>query len=92
MLSSKSAELSKLKGITKSFIAGTLVNDNLLALSVDGILFYFDKERKLVKQVVTKLERGYTCCVTADDKYILCGGWDGQIKAFSIPNLDMVNA
>ena len=73
MMESKSADLVKVK--VKLFVSVQIIGTQVFALAQDGSLFMFDKDRKLIKAVNTKIEIAYTC--TTDGELIYCGGVDG---------------
>ena len=73
MMESKSADLVKVK--VKLFVSVQIIGTQVFALAQDGSLFMFDKDRKLIKAVNTKIEIA-NACIT-DGELIYCGGADG---------------
>jgi hypothetical protein len=88
MLESKSADLAKVK--VKVFVAVTELGSMTYALSLDGNLYIFDKDRKYIRHINTKLEEAYSC--TTDGETLYCGGKDGHIKAINAKSLELSNS
>jgi hypothetical protein len=93
MLESKSADLTKVR--VKIFISVISVGYVVFALSLDGTLLLFDKERKPFRSVSSKLDRAYTMTLASfktGDMFLLCGGIDGQVKAVNAKSMEVVTS
>ena len=91
IMESKSADLTKVK--VKVFVGVACKRhadgkEEVLALTVDGHIYVYDKHRKLTKWMNIKVERALSCALSGD--YLFCGCSDGVIRVFGTKALEHV--
>lgn len=87
MMESKSADLSKIKN--KVFVGVACLGLYIYTLSIDGTLYQFDRERKLVKYLSSKIDRVLTLSASMDLLFI--GGVDGNLRVVNVRSFELIN-
>lgn len=85
-MESKTADLAKIK--VKIFVGVVCLEGLVYALTTDGHLYIYDKNRKLQKWMNIKIDRA-TCC-SISDNMLFCSGSDGIIRIFDPKTLTHV--
>lgn len=85
-MQSQAASLEKVK--IKIFVGIAIHESKVYALTTDGFVYVFDKQRKLLRWMNIKVERAFDCYVSQGRFFCACS--DGILRIFKCGNLEHI--